>query len=313
MNIKKLLLAIGALLLLAQPMSANRWDVNGDGHITAGDVTAIYDYLLNGTMVYGESAYDVNRDGHITAGDITALYDALLNGVPSSTTEYTVNGVTFVMVSVDGGTFTMGVNAGDPNANDDEIPNHQVTLSDFAIGQTEVTQELWLAVMGFNYSGHGGNLQYPAEYMTWELCQVFISKLNEMTGKSFRLPTEAEWEFAARGGNMSQGYLYSGSNNLDDVAWYEGNSGGVTHAVGTKAPNELGLYDMSGNVWEWCSDWYAVYSAEAQTNPAGPESGAEKVMRGGSWCGSPKKCRVSKRFKAPTLFGDDDIGLRLAL
>ena len=300
--------------MLSLPMSANRWDVNGDGAVTAADITAVYDKLLNGDNTFPENAYDVNRDGAVTAADITDIYDVLLNGMPSDITEYTVNGVTFAMVNVEGGTFAMG----NPDYQSDEDfynegPVHQVTVSSFSIGQTEVTQELWQAVMGWNYSGHGGNLQYPAEYMTWSICQEFIAKLNEMTGKNFRLPTEAEWEFAARGGNKSNGYQYAGSNDIDEVAWYTSNSGGATHEVGTKAPNELGIYDMSGNVWEWCSDWYGEYSADAQVDPTGPESGAEKVMRGGSWYGKAKKCRVAKRFKASALFGDDDIGLRLAM
>lgn len=303
-----------ALVAIAQPVSASRWDVNGDGSVTSVDITVIYNYLLNGNLEFPESSYDVNKDGYITSVDITEIYNALLNGMPNSTTEYTVNGVTFVMVNVKGGTFTMG----NPNYQSDEDyydegPVHQVTVSSFSIGQTEVTQELWYAVMGWNYSGHGGNLQYPVEYVNYEMCQNFIAKLNEMTGLNFRLPTEAEWEFAARGGNKSQGYLYSGSNNIDDVAWYKNNSGNETHVVATKAPNELGIYDMSGNVWEWCSDWYADYSAGAQVNPTGPETGGEKVMRGGSWYGKDKKCRISERFKASTLFGDDDIGLRLAM
>ena len=299
--------------MLALPMSAYNWDVNGDGNVTAADVTAVYNKLLNNDTTYPESAYDVNGDGYVTASDITAIYDVLLNGFPSLTTEYTVNGVTFVMVNVEGGTFTMGVNDGDTNANEDESPTHQVSLASFSIGQTEVTQELWKAVMGWNYSGHSGSLQLPVEYVNYEMCQTFISKLNEMTGMTFRFPTEAEWEFAARGGKRGQNCLYSGSNNLADVAWFNDNSDNTTHIVGTKAPNELGIYDMSGNVWEWCSDWYAGYSSESQLNPTGPETGGEKVLRGGSWCSSAKKCRNSKRFKAPTLFGDDDIGLRLAL
>ncbi|MBR5117268.1 MAG: SUMF1/EgtB/PvdO family nonheme iron enzyme [Muribaculaceae bacterium] len=314
MNTKRFLLAMGAVLMLSLPMSANRWDVNGDGAVTAADITAVYDKLLNGDNTFPETAYDVNRDGAVTAADITDIYDVLLNGMPSDITEYTVNGVTFAMVNVEGGTFSMG----NPDYQSDEDfynegPVHQVTVSSFSIGQTEVTQELWQAVMGWNYSGHGGNLQYPAEYITWSICQEFIAKLNEMTGKNFRLPTEAEWEFAARGGNKSNGYQYAGSNDIDEIAWYTSNSGGATHEVGTKAPNELGIYDMSGNVWEWCSDWYGEYSADAQVDPTGPESGAEKVMRGGSWYGKAKKCRVAKRFKAPALFGDDDIGLRLAM
>lgn len=313
MNIKRFLLALGAVLMLSMPMLANRWDVTGDGQVTAADITAVYNKLLNNDTTYPESAYDVNGDGNITAGDITALYDVLLSGVPSETTEYNVNGVTFVMVNVEGGTFMMG--NPDYQSNEDyynEGPVHQVTVSSFSIAQTEVTQELWQAVMGWNYSGHGGNLQYPVEYVNYEMCQTFITKLNEMTGENFRFPTEAEWEYAARGGNQSQNFLYSGSNNLADVAWFNDNSDNITHVVGTKAPNELGIYDMSGNVWEWCSDWYGQYSSEAQTDPTGPETGGEKVLRGGSLCSSAKKCRNSKRFKAPTLFGDDDIGLRLA-
>lgn len=314
---KKFLLAFGAvvaLIALSQPISANRWDVNGDGTVSSTDITLLYNYLLNSELLYPESNYDVNNDGSITSVDITEIYNVLLNGFPVETTEYTVNGVTFTMVNVEGGTFMMG--NPDYQSHLDfyaEGPVHQVTVSSFAIGQTEVTQELWQAVMGFNYSGHGGNLQFPAEYMTWNLVQEFIAKLNEMTGKNFRLPTEAEWEFAARGGNKSGSYLYSGSNNLNDVAWYDANSGEESHIVGTKAPNELGIYDMSGNVWEYCSDWYGEYSADAQTNPTGPETGQEKVIRGGSWYGGASVCRVAQRFKVPALFGDDDIGFRLAM
>lgn len=312
MKTKRFLLAVGALVLLVLPMSANRWDVNNDGTVNAADVTALYNYILNGDETFLATS-DVNGDGAVNAADVTAVYNVILNGMPSDKTEYTVNGVTFVMVNVEGGTFMMGVNAGDTEAYEDEEPNHQVTVSSFSIGQTEVTQELWKAVMGWNYSGHSGSLQFPVEYVNWDMCQTFINKLNEMTGMSFRFPTEAEWEFAARGGNKSKNYLYSGSNNLDDVAWYVDNSEGCTHIVATKVPNELDIYDMSGNVWEWCSDLYGAYGSAAQTNPTGAESGSERVLRGGSWSGPASNCRVSKRFKAPTGFGNNDIGLRLAL
>lgn len=312
MNTKRFLLAMGAFLMLAMPSWAKGWDVTGDGVVTAADVTAVYDKLLNNANTYSESAYDVNGDGTVTAADITALYDVMLNGEPSNTTEYTVNGVTFAMVNVEGGTFTMGANAGDTNASDNENPAHQVTVGAFAMGQTEVTQALWQAVMGTNPS-HFVDANKPVEKVSWDDCQEFIAKLNEMTGKNFRLPTEAEWEFAARGGNKSNNYLYAGSNDIAQVAWYDDNSGDISQIVATKAANELGLFDMTGNVWEWCSDWFGDYSADAQTNPAGPATGEEKVLRGGSWCSSAKKCRNSKRFGAAPDFADDDMGLRLAM
>ncbi len=313
MNTKKFLLALGAVMLLSQPVWASRWDVNNDGDVTSADVTAIYDRLLAGDTSLPEINYDVNRDGSITSADITELYEVLLNGMPSTTTQYEVNGVTFVMVEVDGGTFTMGAIDGDPDANDNELPTHQVTLSSFAIGQTEVTQELWQAVMSNNPSNNVNGTNLPVEEVTWNDCQEFIAKLNEITGKNFRLPSEAEWEFAARGGNNGEDYLYAGSNVLADVAWYSENSDGSTHSVGTKAPNALGIYDMSGDVWEWCYDWLGTYSAEAQTNPEGAATGTERVLRGGSWYGKAKKCRIPQRHKGAPDFKDDDMGLRLAM
>lgn len=205
---------------------------------------------------------------------------------PESTTRtYTVNGVSFTMIAVEGGTFTMGSSDSDSDAYDDEKPAHQVTLSDYAIGETEVTQALWQAVMGSNPSNFTGNLQRPVECVSWNDCQTFITKLNELTGATFRLPTEAEWEYAARGGNASEGYKYSGSNVIRDVAWYWDNSDDGTKAVKTKQPNELGIYDMSGNVWEWCADWYnsSYYSSSSTNNPEGPSSGSDRVLRGGGW------------------------------
>ena len=226
---------------------------------------------------------------------------------------YTINGVSFDMVSVVGGTFTMRATSeqgSDPGS--DEKPAHQVTLSDFMIGKTEVTQELWQAVMGNNPSYYKGD-NLPVEKVSWNDCQEFIKKLNSLTGLQFRLPTEAEWEYAARGGNKSKGYKYSGSEDIGSVAWYNGNSSLNTYSVATKAPNELGLYDMSGNVDEWCSDWYGSYSSSSQTNPKGPSSGSYRVYRGGSWYSIPRDCRVSKRnICSPGLRGND-LGLRLAL
>ncbi len=217
------------------------------------------------------------------------------------------------MVYVSGGTFTMGATSeqGD-DAFDDEKPAHSVTVSGFYICKYEVTQALWKAVMGNNPSNWKGD-NLPVEQVSWDDCQTFIRKLNALTGKNFRLPTEAEWEFAARGGNNSRGYKYSGSNNIGDVAWYDGNSGNKTHVVGTKSPNELGIYDMSGNVCEWCQDRKGSYSSASQTNPTGASSGSNRVLRGGSWRYYARGCRSSFRCISTPDGRDDTEGLRLVL
>ena len=217
------------------------------------------------------------------------------------------------MVKVEGGTFTMGASKEQgKDADSDEGPAHQVTLSDYYIGKYEVTQEEWEAVMGTNPSYFKGD-DRPVEKVSWDDCQEFIRKLNSLTGLNFSLPTEAQWEYAARGGNRSLGYKYSGSKNLKDVAWYEKNSGNETHPVGQKQANELGLYDMSGNVWEWCSDWKGSYSSNSQTNPTGAASGSYRVERGGSYYFGAWNCRVSnRRCNAPDGRGSF-LGLRLAV
>ncbi|MBO7279020.1 MAG: SUMF1/EgtB/PvdO family nonheme iron enzyme [Bacteroidales bacterium] len=205
------------------------------------------------------------------------------------------------MVFVEGGTFQMGATSEQgSDAYDDEKPVHSVTLSDFYIGKYEVTQAQWKAVMGKNPSRFQGD-NLPVENVSWNDIQEFIKKLNRLTGKRYRLPTEAEWEYAARGGKKSKGYKYAGSNSIGEVAWYDSNSGYETHPVGQKQPNELGLYDMSGNVWEWCQDWYGNYNSSSQTNPSGPASGSYRVLRGGSWYRSARYCRVSDRsFNYPS-------------
>ena len=217
------------------------------------------------------------------------------------------------MVKVEGSTFTMGATPEQGNdAYEYERPAHQVTLSDYYIGRYEVTQKEWQAVMGDNPSKfYGDNL--PVDYVSWNDCQDFINKLNQLTGLKFRLPTEAEWEFAARGGKQSKGYKYSGSDNAKNIAWYEKNSGSKTHQVGTKEPNELGIYDMSGNVGEWCSDWNDWYSSSAQTNPTGPSFGSYRVLRGGSWGSIAGNCRVSDRFNGRPSRRSDSYGFRVVL
>ena len=211
------------------------------------------------------------------------------------------------MVYVSGGTFIMG---GDESS--DQTPTHSVTLSSYYICKYEVTQALWRAVMGSNPSKFKGD-NLPVEQVSWNDCQTFINRLNNYTGRNFRLPTEAEWEFAARGGNYSRHYKYSGSNYISDVAWYCDNSGNRTHPVGTKQANELGLYDMSGNVWEWCSDWYGSYSSYSQSNPTGATSGFGRVERGGNWCGLARYCCSSHRSYYAPGNSFDDLGLRLVL
>lgn len=217
------------------------------------------------------------------------------------------------MVKVEGGTFTMGAT---PEQGDDvyldEKSAHQVTLSDYYIGRYEVTQKEWQAVMGDNPSKFKGD-NLPVERVSWNDCNEFIKKLNQLTGLQFRLPTEAEWEFAARGGKQSKGYKYSGSNDLGSVAWYGDNSDDKTHQVGVKEPNELGIYDMSGNVWEWCSDWYGSYPSSSQINPTGPSSGSYRVLRGGSWYNYARGCRVSFRYNSNPSARLHNSGFRVVL
>ena len=232
----------------------------------------------------------------------------------SGNQSFTVGGVSFTMIAVQGGTFTMGATGEQgSDAYSDEKPAHKVTVSSFYIGQTEVTQELWEAVMGGNPSKFKG-AKRPVENVSWDNCQEFIRKLNAKTGKSFRLPTEAEWEYAARGGSRSQGYKYSGSNSVGDVAWYDVNSYDKgesspdygTHNVATKRANELGLYDMSGNVWEWCQDKWYNYDGSSYT-------GSYRVYRGGCWGGDAGYCRLTGRGYYSPDDRSSSLGLRLAL
>ena len=223
------------------------------------------------------------------------------------------NGITIDMVKVEAGTFMMGATSEMLNPEDDEKPVHKVTLThDYYVGKYEVTQALWKTVMGSNPSKFKGD-NLPVENVSWNDSQEFISKLNSMTGRNFRLPTEAEWEYAARGGMKSRGYQFSGSSNLSDVAWYWYNSKKKTHPVGTKQANELGIYDMSGNVREWCQDWYDSYSSLSQINPIGPTNGVRRVIRGGCWGNDEEYyLNLSYRYSA-TPDSNYFVGLRLVL
>ena len=295
------------------------------------ELEAVTLYLSEKEDMSGAESYSCNVEGKTFSVKVEGLNEGTIyyycyeyndgyDITKTKTTElvkkqsFTVNGVSFTMIAVEGGTFQMGATSEQGNdALDSEKPVHSVTLSDYYIGETEVTQELWTAVMGSNPSYFSGYPQRPVEKVSWNDCQEFITKLNQLTGKNFRLPTEAEWEYAARGGNKSKGYKYSGSNTIGDVAWYTDNSGSETHDVKTKQANELGIYDMSGNVWEWCQDWYGDYSSSSQTNPTGPSSGSYRVYRGGSWFSSARYCRVSIRNYYFPDFSDFNLGLRLSL
>jgi formylglycine-generating enzyme required for sulfatase activity len=211
------------------------------------------------------------------------------------------------MVFVQGGTFRMGCTQEQQGSCESDETLHSVTVSSFSIGKYEVTQAQWKLIMGSNPSKFQGD-NLPVENVSWHDAQEFIARLNDTTGKRYRLPTETEWEYAARGGAKSRGYKYSGSHNLNSVAWFEDNSGYSTHPVGSKLPNELGIYDMSGNVYEWCSDGYDSYPASAQQDPVGAGSGSYRVIRGGCRGSSATDCRVAYRsFKSPgsrySLFG----------
>ena len=266
-----------------------RGDVDLNGKVNIADVTTLIDYLLSGTWG-NESDFPVEPQDEI----------------------FTVNGVSFMMIAVEGGTFTMGSNSSNYSM---DKPPHGITVSSFSIGQTEVTQDLWQAVMGSNPSTVTGNLQLPVETVTWNDCQDFINKLNELTGRTFRLPTEAEWEFAARGGNNGKGYTYSGHSSLDVVGWYKSNSSSTTHPVATKLRNELGLYDMSGNVAEWCQDWFDehYYNSSPVVNPTGPSSGTLRVNRGGGYTYDANRCCVYNRSFHEPANAVKSLGLRLAL
>ena len=288
-------------------------DQSGDKIYVDGSYVGISP--ITSTLTYGSHEIKAERNGKTVSKTINVAQSGGDSGVKLTfgNQTITVNGVYFTMIAVEGGTFQMGATSEQGSyADNDEKPVHSVTLSDYYIGETEVTQELWTAVMGENPSSFKGNNK-PVERVSWNDCQEFIKKLNQLTGKNFRLPTEAEWEYAARGGNKSLDYKYSGSDIVGVVAWYDGNSGSRTHDVKTKQANKLGIYDMSGNVYEWCQDWYGSYSSSSQTNPTGPSSGSSRVLRGGGWDFNARSCRVSYRNYGSPDPGNSNCGFRLVL
>ena len=315
---------VGVLSLTSAPMRA-KITVDGIAH---GETPNIIEGLLIGNHKvtlskegYETATVDITiRENETTEhkAQLTKNENTTFSGNGAGGNTFTVNGITFKMIPVKGGTFSMGATGEQQNIEYDEKPVHSVTLGDYYIAETEVTQTLWQAVKGGNPSYFKSD-NNPVEQVSYNDCIAFINKLNILlanqlpAGRKFRLPTEAEWEYAARGGNQSKGYQYSGSNTLSDVAWYESNSSSKTHPVKQKQPNELGIYDMSGNVWEWCSDWYGSYSSSAQTNPTGPSTGSRCVLRGGGWGGYAWLCRVARRNSNDPDNSPNYYGLRLAL
>ena len=276
-----------------------------------------YGLTLLADTYFNELAYDKAEKQYTKIVEINpkdphakARYNECISKRPKQTI---FNEIYENMVLISSDTFTMGCS--DRNAYSDEQPVHQVTVSDFKINKYQVTQKQWKEVMGneSNFSEFKGD-DLPVTNVSWNDVQDFIQELNRRTGKTYRLPTEAEWEFAARGGMNRKNFTYAGSNNIDEVGWYSGNSNNKTHPVGSiKKGNELGLFDMSGNVWEWCSNWYGAYTNAAQTNPKGPASGSLRVVRGGCWNHFPWYCRVSSRSGNRPYNRYAHIGFRLCL
>ena len=335
---QKLDVDFGELIAIQGNLSVNYKPFGAEVYVD-GEKLGQSPRVFNGLLI-GNHQVEVRKEGYTTdrktvmisegqTANIMGTLSSQASGLASNSNSASVtsgsneisipvkNGITIDMVKVEAGTFMMGATSEMQNPYPNEKPVHQVTLTnDYYMGKYEVTQALWQTVMGRNPSdGKGGNL--PVKQVSWKNCQKFISKLNSMTGRKFRLPTEAEWEYAARGGKRSRGYQYSGSSTISDVAWYDGNSGNKTHPVGTKQANELGIYDMSGNVWEWCQDWYGSYVSSPQTNPLDANSGSSHVYRGGSVFGVARDCCSSSRTCEPSgcsrSIRNYDVGLRLVL
>jgi formylglycine-generating enzyme required for sulfatase activity len=294
------LTSTGSIAFTSEPLGADLYingTYKGRTPYTASDLPA------------GDCSYELREEGYETLSGTATVESGktaqVFKKLVSSRKPYEPE-----MVMVEGGTFTMGCTNGQSDCGKDEKPTHRVTVSSFQMGKYEVTQAQWRAVMGKNPSSFSSCDNCPVENVSWNDAQDFIRKLNEKTGKNYRLPTEAEWEYAARGGNKSKGYKYAGSNDLGTVASYTGNSRNRTHPVGQKQANELGIHDLSGNVWEWCEDWYGEYSSSAQTNPKGASNGSFRVLRGGSWYDNARYCRVSFRNYGGSV-GRRDSGFRL--
>ncbi len=327
---RKIIPALVVLSLMLASFTAGmqyqRGDVNQDGNVSITDVTCLIDYLMSG--IWPEDTIPGDTIPYDTIPHDTIPVDTIpvdtVPPVPQNKT-FTVNGVSFTMIAVQGGTFTMGATPEQgKDAEEKEKPAHDVTLSDYYISETLVTQELWEAVMEGENPSYFHDPKRPVERVSWNDCQTFIARLSLMVGQLFSMPTEAQWEYAARGGIYSLGYKYAGSNTVGDVAWYtvnafdglqSSNPNYGPHVVATKMPNELGIYDMSGNVHEWCHDWSSstYYSESPAENPKGPSSGIKRIVRGGCYFSSDRACRVSSRSDAAPSTTGSNVGFRIAL
>ena len=273
--------------------------------VNTSDVNA---EMKNGKMVVTGGS----KPGTYTRKSESQVAD-IINYEPNRT--FKINNAEFKMIKVLGGTFTMGCENPEEGVQNPEIfaPEHQVTLSTYYIAETEATQGLWMALMDEANPSVFVGFYNPVDNVSWLDCQQFITKLNDKTGEKFSLPTEAQWEFAARGGSQSKGFTYAGSNNIRDVAWFMDNSSGVTHVVKSKTPNELGIYDMCGNVIEWCLDGNNKYTSESQIDPVAPLNGGNYIMRGGSWKEEAWTCLPYIRWVGFQSNKNYSTGFRLAL
>ena len=326
------------------PANAGLVTINGKEdalYVTVGDTV---EFLAIESSAYQFKNWSVTGEVVSTSRDYNAPVSADLNIVATFEERTTpipniidpIESLTNdELVYVEGGSYTMcATDEQGWDANFDEKPTRKVNLSSFYMGKYEVTQQLWEYVMSYSGNAADGTIMsaystdawldkkpsstfgvgdyFPTYYVSYDdIVNIFLPRLNKITGDNYRLPTEAEWEYAARGGCNSQAYKYSGSNTVGDVAWYSENSNSKSHQVGIKQPNELGIYDMSGNVWEWCSDWYADYTSSEETNPTGAESGSYRVFRGGYWGLSARDCRVSVRSSANPTNRNNSVGFRL--
>ena len=289
-------------------------------NISIGKTPMSFSKLIPGKhkiIIKHEGYYDFESDVDVQDNRTTVIDEKLAKSCDierlGNKITITTKGVSFSLIKVDGGKFQMGGTSEQEKARTDEFPVHWVTLSDYFIGETEVTNELWSAIMNSTPSIIFSQPEQPVNNVTWYDCQKFVNRLSSLTGLHFTLPTEAQWEFAARGGNKSKNYIYSGSNNLKDVGWFKNNSKSNVKVIKQLKPNELGIYDMSGNVYEWCSDWYGLYKSEDYVDPKGPESGTQKINRGASAGEKDALARVSSRYTNNPNSKFQAMGLRLVM